>query len=548
MEDANGYLYSNGNKIVTNEQKSIKQTINATDSNNANIGGYYGKISNLSIKGSNINFEKISVYRRNGTGIGNSDVFCKILVKNNNQWDLVYKSNNKINVSSKSPGNECTFNMVPVENAHSLSSNDTIAIIFSNNETAAPAHLINMGLKTVSGISGGINIGSTENSTYLPSIPNIQSFSPAMSIVYTSINDIEYVSLSKDEDINGIKTFNNGINVNGINVKGDIVITDSDGDKTVIKNAIDKGELKVFSGTSSNGFIIKPNGLSTHSIPKLELLATNNNESYKYKLSQLSGGNNTSNVLLSTYVDNSFTSTDPTNGVYCVQINDNNGFSYVNLSPIQGGSNITSSNTNLVQGKAVYEYAAPKSHTHTISNVSGLQTALNGKQAKISLSTGLNFSGDELELKIGTGLRYTVNTGATNYLELNYGAGLTTYNSSSNGGDFSKGIKVNVDNSTIGIQSGGGLYVKYGYGLTDLAGEGLSIHIGSGIQNNGSGLEFDSVNKGIQVKYSSSGGLKCTTYGLSIKAGDYLYTDNNGLQLSIGSIVQAVKANWNNYN
>ena len=108
-------------------------------------------------------------------------------------------------------------------------------------------------------------------------------------------------------------------------------------------------------------------------------MATNNNESYKYKFSQLSGGNDVSNVLLSTYVDNSFTSTDSTNGVYCVKINDSNGFSYVNLYPIQGGLNITSGNTNLVQGKAVYEYAAPKSHTHTISNVSGLQTALDGK-------------------------------------------------------------------------------------------------------------------------------------------------------------------------
>ena len=454
LEDADGYLYSNGNKIVANERKSIKQTINATDSNNANVAGYYGKLSNLGLKGSNINFESISVYRRNGTGIANYEVLCKVLVKNNNQWVLVSKSNNKINVYSKSAGEECKFNMTTVENALMLSSNDVVAIVFSNNESASPKHCVNMGLKTTPNCTGAINIGSTEISTELSVTPNVQSYSPSISFEYKSINDIEYVSTSKDEEINGIKTFNNGINV-----KGDIVITDSDGDKTVIKTAIDKGELKVYSGNTTNGFIIKPNGLSEHNIPNLELLATNNSYSYKYKLPSLWGTNQSASVGLSTHISNQ--SHNYTVGRFPLIIG-NEGTSYVDLQAIKNGTGITSGSTGMVQGKAVHEYAAPKSHTHTTSDISGLQTALIDKQDAFVLGDGLQLSSsDVLSVKYDNST-IKINNGK---LKVNYGKGL----------EYSSGIRIKLGTgyaqngaagTGLGFESLGGLYVKIGTGLT----------------------------------------------------------------------------------
>ena len=91
----------------------------------------------------------------------------------------------------------------------------------------------------------------------------------------------------RDEEIDGIKTFNNRINA-----KGEIVITDSDGDKSIIRNNIDLGELKVTKPNSSHGFVVRTSNSDDNKSDdkyRLELLTINDSSSYQYDFPYKSG-------------------------------------------------------------------------------------------------------------------------------------------------------------------------------------------------------------------------------------------------------------------
>ena len=95
---------------------------------------------------------------------------------------------------------------------------------------------------------------------------------------YSETEDDSIVHSDRDEIINGIKTFNHNINTR------EIIITDTDNHKTVIRNNIDPGEFKVTKPDSNNGFIIRTNSSNTsNNIQQLEMLSTNGTNSYTYK-------------------------------------------------------------------------------------------------------------------------------------------------------------------------------------------------------------------------------------------------------------------------
>ena len=93
------------------------------------------------------------------------------------------------------------------------------------------------------------------------------------------------VQTSGDQAINGVKTFNNNININN---------------KTTLATNIDSGELKVLHNNSSKGFILRTKNTSDSILP-LELLSTNGTSSYQYNFPKSNGnvvigikiGNNT---------------------------------------------------------------------------------------------------------------------------------------------------------------------------------------------------------------------------------------------------------------
>lgn len=112
-------------------------------------------------------------------------------------------------------------------------------------------------------------------------------YSGGHKVVTRNDNDV-FVKLSGDQTISGIKRFNNNINIAG---------------KTIIRSDINNGELKVFkpeeTGSTNAGFIIRTN--ETHdgnSIPKLELLGTNNSSAYIYQFPKLKNANATDYVVV----------------------------------------------------------------------------------------------------------------------------------------------------------------------------------------------------------------------------------------------------------
>ena len=83
----------------------------------------------------------------------------------------------------------------------------------------------------------------------------------------------ETVKTNSDQEINGVKTFNDNINLKN---------------KTVIATNIDGGELKVLHNNSSKGFIVRTKNTSDSILP-LELLSTNGYDSYQYNFPTKSG-------------------------------------------------------------------------------------------------------------------------------------------------------------------------------------------------------------------------------------------------------------------
>ena len=102
----------------------------------------------------------------------------------------------------------------------------------------------------------------------------------------------EVVNIGSDQTISGSKRFNNDINING---------------KTIIKSSIDNGELKVFNANDDTaGFTIRTKDkFEETNIPKLELLATDNNQYYKYQFPKLENSNDTDTVVVKSQFDQS---------------------------------------------------------------------------------------------------------------------------------------------------------------------------------------------------------------------------------------------------
>ena len=87
----------------------------------------------------------------------------------------------------------------------------------------------------------------------------------------------ETVTINNNQTINGIKTFNNNINISKDNNV-----------KTVISSNIDGGELKVLHNNSNKGFIVRTNNSSENILP-LEILTTNGEDSYQYNFPKTNG-------------------------------------------------------------------------------------------------------------------------------------------------------------------------------------------------------------------------------------------------------------------
>jgi hypothetical protein len=110
--------------------------------------------------------------------------------------------------------------------------------------------------------------------------------------VLTSNDLTNYVTLDGEQTIEGSKQFNKDINLAG---------------RTIIKNGenIDNGELKIFKVKNIDsepevGFTIRTNGIfeDSDNIPKLELLATNNVQSYTYKFPKLNNSNDVADIVI----------------------------------------------------------------------------------------------------------------------------------------------------------------------------------------------------------------------------------------------------------
>ena len=86
--------------------------------------------------------------------------------------------------------------------------------------------------------------------------------------------NINVVTTASAQTITGEKTFNSNIKISN---------------KTIISSTIDSGELKVLHTGTTKGFIARTKSIQGESIPKLELLATDNYSSYQYDFPRTGG-------------------------------------------------------------------------------------------------------------------------------------------------------------------------------------------------------------------------------------------------------------------
>jgi hypothetical protein len=91
-----------------------------------------------------------------------------------------------------------------------------------------------------------------------------------------------YVTTGTTQTISGVKKFTNGIEIG----------QGSSGSTSIISNQIDSGELKVWHSGTTKGFILRTNKKTNPnaSIFPLELLTTNNSQSYQYNFPTQTGG------------------------------------------------------------------------------------------------------------------------------------------------------------------------------------------------------------------------------------------------------------------
>lgn len=270
-----------------------------TPNNQGDIVGYYGKLNNYGLSGDCIDLKTITIYKNINRELDETEYYCKVLLQSSNVWNVIFRSENTVQFFNGETNDEATFEMIPVENPFVISNNDNILIIFSkktdDNSNLYNAKFDKVRMRTMS-IKGAITTGDNVNDgTYGETSTTIQQgYSPAFSFKYSYKNKkTPFVSYNKDEEINGIKTFNEKIIA-----KGNIVITDSDNDKTVIRTDIDSGELKVTKPDSNQGFIIRTSASRTNDgKQQLEMLTTNGTSFYSYNFPFTNGTVALNNVV-----------------------------------------------------------------------------------------------------------------------------------------------------------------------------------------------------------------------------------------------------------
>ena len=245
-----------------------------SSTNNANTYGYVGTLENLNVKGDNILIDSIGAYVR-GEGESpnkNEKVWCRLLKYVNNQWVIISQSENSKSLNGVEEKTLFTFKMVNKTDDALIKYNDKIAITYVGSEDADVTNTsIQLGFKTLNK-PGGLQNNLVNEST------GVSNWCPAFVFGYIPTSSkIDAVTLSNNQTINSIKTFNNIINIaNNNNVK------------TVISNNIDGGELKVLHDNSNKGFIVRTKNTSENILP-LEILTTNGNDSYQYNFPKTNG-------------------------------------------------------------------------------------------------------------------------------------------------------------------------------------------------------------------------------------------------------------------
>lgn len=395
------------------------------------------------------------------------------------------------------------------------------------------------------------DFGSMEHVNNIPSINNVvfcdhcivnasdTSISSSLSAAITgNVNERKYVyksnsdlgvckysnivTLNGAQTITGSKTFNNS----------DIILSKNGGVKSRISWDIDTGELKVFSGSSNNGFIARTNGIdSTHNIPKLELLATNTYASYKYKFPKLQNSNGEGVVALAASAQAvSNTTTAP------ICVNSSSGYAFIKVGDNSG---MTVTNDTIA----------------------------------IKVGSGLYFDKDGITVKVGSGLKYLPNADLLNSNNHPGGIGINMDGNTIKEADNGK-IYVNVGTGLKKATNGnGGIELNFGSGLYSSGYEPLQIKLGAGLKyisqdfSGNSSLNSDNTYGGIGVNIRTKGGLVVdsnnqiafdndgntidinssgkvyvklgcglsgTTTGIKVRVGSCLYTDSDFFGVGIG--------------
>ena len=245
-------------------------------SNNANCYGYVGSLKSVNVDGDLILIDSIAVYVREGEQSPNLDtpVWCRLLKFVNDTWEIVYQSTESKTIRGIAPETLFSFKMKAIDDTDKLiRPTDKIAIVYVDSEDAQVLSGIKLGFKAIINTGGGLQNVLANNST------GVSNWCPAFVFGYLSLASAKTGNQSFD---------------------GDIYIKD----KTVIRSDIDAGELKVFNRNDVNaGFTVRTNGKFDNSIPKLELLATNNVVSYKYQFPELENPNDTDFVVVKSQLD-----------------------------------------------------------------------------------------------------------------------------------------------------------------------------------------------------------------------------------------------------
>lgn len=256
-----GNVQENSLKIQENSLKIVYSNQNhdfAISGNNVDCFGYVGTLNNINVKGDDIFIESIAVYTREERPSPNPNipVWCRLLkFNNNNTWEIIYQSTESKTISSIEPETLFSFKVKPRDEMNKIiKSTDKIAIVYVENENDDVLSGVELGFKSVSSPGGLVNRLSN-NSGGSP------DWCPSFRIGYLSTTDKQLYT-------------------------SDIILKNPNNPNayTSIATNIDGGELKVYKHTTNKAFIIRTKtGDTDGNVNRLELLTTDNRNSYTYK-------------------------------------------------------------------------------------------------------------------------------------------------------------------------------------------------------------------------------------------------------------------------